>query len=144
MTNENSDPTDAEITLLVNSFYDKVRGDPLLAPIFESRVTDWRGHQQKMTVFWRSVLLGTKEYKGHLMAVHARLPGVAPAHFSRWLELFDQAMHETLPPAARPYTQYIAQRFARALQLGLFGSADQPRQQAPLFNPPSQHRAAPC
>ena len=137
MQDINTEPSEAQITLLVNRFYASVRTDPLLAPVFESKVSDWALHLEKMTGFWRSVLLGTKEYRGHLMAVHARLPDIQPEHFKRWLELFDQALRDTLPPAAMPYTQYIAQRFSRALQLGLFGNAGQQRQTAPLFVKPA-------
>ena len=129
------DPTPAQISLMVDSFYSKVRHDPLLEPVFVGRVSNWPAHQEKMVGFWRSVLLGTKEYKGHLMAMHARLPGIAPAHFERWLELFDQALHEALPPEALPYTRYIAQRFARALQLGLFTRHHEAREPAPTFEP---------
>ena len=146
MQDTNTEPSEAQITLLVNHFYASVRTDPLLAPVFESKVSDWAAHQKKMTGFWRSVLQGTKEYRGHLMAVHGRLPDMQPEHFKRWLDLFEQAIHETLEPAAMPYTQYIAQRFSRALQLGLFGNAGQQRQTAPLFvSPPSSAREVlPC
>lgn len=137
MQDTNTEPSEAQITLLVNNFYASVRTDPLLAPVFESKVRDWAAHQKKMTGFWRSVLLGTKEYRGHLMAVHERLPDIQPDHFNHWLVLFDQTMRETLAPAALPYTGYIAQRFSRALQLGLFGDADQQRQTAPLFVKPA-------
>ena len=131
------EPNSAHITLLVDAFYNKVRIDPLLAPVFAGRVNDWQAHHQKMSAFWRSVLLGTKEYKGHLMAVHANLRGLEAAHFSRWLDLFEQTMQETLPPGVVPYTRYIAQRFTRAMKLGLFTRAEQPREQAPALNPPT-------
>lgn len=146
MQDINTEPSEAQITLLVNNFYARVRIDPLLAPVFESKVSDWAAHQKKMTGFWRSVLLGTKEYRGHLIAIHQRLPGIQPEHFTCWLELFDQTMRDTLEPAARPYTQYIAQRFSRALQLGLFGNAGRQRQTAPVFvNPlPSRREVLPC
>ena len=133
MQDINTEPSKAQIALLVNRFYASVRTDPLLAPVFESQVNDWALHLEKMTGFWRSVLLGTKEYRRHLMAVHKRLPDLQPEHFKRWLELFDQAMRDTLEPAAMPHTQYIAQRFSRALQLGLCSNAGQQRQTAPLF-----------
>ena len=139
-----AEPSAAQINSLVDRFYNKVRAEPLLATLFESRVSNWSLHQEKMTGFWRSVLLGTKEYKGHLMAVHASLPGLAPEHYKVWLELFDQAMRDTLPLEAIPYTQYIAQRFARAMQLGLFPSAEPVREQAPLFSTSknNHHKAA--
>lgn len=146
MTDTNTVPTAPEIAELVNRFYAAVRADPTLAPTFGSRVSDWPAHQLKMMGFWRSVLLGTKVYKGHLMALHARLPGLAPEHFSHWLALFDQTLRETLPPASRAYTEYIARRFARALQLGLFGNAMQQRDQSPLFDPTAngQKVVPPC
>jgi hemoglobin len=146
METQTTEPSPAQISDLVNAFYAKVRSDAQLAPLFDSKVTDWPAHQLKMTGFWRSVLLGTKEYRGHLMAKHEAMADMQPEHFSRWLALFDAAMKETMTPEAMPYTQYIAQRFARALQLGLFGNREQQREPAPLFVNPAanQPEASSC
>lgn len=74
-----------EIKLLVNSFYEKVKQDELLAPVFAH--VYWPHHLPVMYNFWSSVLLGDMSYNGNPFSKHKELP-VKREHFSRWLELF--------------------------------------------------------
>ena len=39
--------TEAMIERLVRAFYDKVRTDPMLAPVFDARIRDWEPHLQR-------------------------------------------------------------------------------------------------
>jgi hemoglobin len=48
---------DAMIETVVRAFYERVRQDPLLAPVFESRISDWEPHLQNMFAFWSSLTL---------------------------------------------------------------------------------------
>src|SRR5690606_8724137 len=41
-----------DLTLLVNAFYDKIRKDDLLAPVFNTIIKDWEPHLEKMVQFW--------------------------------------------------------------------------------------------
>jgi truncated hemoglobin YjbI len=43
---------DAEIWLVVDAFYTKIRADENLAPIFADRVKDWSTHMPQMYAFW--------------------------------------------------------------------------------------------
>lgn len=53
------------ISLLVESFYDRVRKDPELGPIFARAIPgDWGPHLAKMKDFWASVALGDTRYDG--------------------------------------------------------------------------------
>jgi hemoglobin len=79
--------TEAVIRSLVHVFYARVRSDPLLGPVFSTRVEDWPSHLEKLCAFWSSVMLMTGRYKGTPMKAHAELPEIAPKHFRRWLEL---------------------------------------------------------
>lgn len=83
-----------QIKLMVNSFYDKVRSDELLAPIFNRQIGNkWPHHLEKMYRFWQTVLLGEHTYYGSPFAPHAQLP-VDQIHFNRWLELFNKTIDE--------------------------------------------------
>jgi hemoglobin len=83
-----------DVKLLVDSFYDKVRQDDKLAPIFEERIQgNWRPHLEKMYKFWQTVLLGEHTYFGSPFPHHAMLP-VDHSHFSTWLALFNQTIGE--------------------------------------------------
>ena len=109
---------EAMIEALVRGFYARVRGDPLLAPVFESRIADWEPHLDKMFAFWSSLTLQTGRYHGQPMAKHMRLP-VDAHHFDRWLALFEEAARDLCPPAAAERFIERARRVAESLELGV-------------------------
>ena len=79
---------------LVDNFYDKVRKDTLIGPIFDQRIQDrWPEHLEKMYRFWETVLLEDHTYFGSPFPPHANLP-VEWNHFEKWLELFFQTIDE--------------------------------------------------
>ena len=59
---------------LVHSFYDKVRRDAVLGPIFAARIADWGPHLERMVTFWSSVALMTGRYHGRPVPAHTPLP----------------------------------------------------------------------
>jgi hemoglobin len=83
------DRTDIEV--LVNSFYDKVKQDILLAPVFAA--VDWPHHLPVMYNFWSSMLLGDQTYLGTPFQKHVHL-AINSTHFNRWLELFKKTVDE--------------------------------------------------
>lgn len=82
----------AEIETLVNTFYDRVRGDEVLGFIFnEVAQTNWTAHLPKMYAFWETVLFRSGGYTGNPLAAHAKLvplTDMGRAQFDRWLTLF--------------------------------------------------------
>lgn len=82
----------ADIELLVNTFYEKVRGDALLGFIFNDVAgTDWSTHLPKMYAFWETMLFRTGTYTGNPLAAHARLvplTAMGRPQFDRWLAIF--------------------------------------------------------
>jgi hemoglobin len=88
-----SDLTDRkDIVRLVDAFYDRVRADPTLGPIFDGVAhVDWGRHLPKMYDFWESVLFGTIGFKGDPLVAHrdlARRTPLTTVEFGRWLQLF--------------------------------------------------------
>jgi hemoglobin len=80
--------TRQDVEKMVNTFYEKVNQDSLLAPVFNQVAeVDWPHHLPKMYDFWSSILLGDMRYKGNPFQKHIPLP-IDPAHFERWLQLF--------------------------------------------------------
>lgn len=54
-----------EVKKLVDVFYEKVRQDQVLAPIFNEIIQDqWPKHLAKMYRFWQTILLKDLTYKG--------------------------------------------------------------------------------
>src|SRR5690606_26113057 len=65
---------EAMIQALVHGFYDRVRRDDLLGPVFEAHVDDWTPHLERMCEFWSSVALMSGRYHGRPMPKHLPLP----------------------------------------------------------------------
>ncbi len=83
-----------DIRILVHSFYDKVRLNEMLGPIFDRVIEDrWPEHLDKMVRFWSTVLLDAKTYIGTPFMPHLNLP-VEAEHFDQWLALFFQTLDE--------------------------------------------------
>ncbi len=86
------------IRLLVDSFYEKIQVDPLLAPIFtDVAQVDWAHHLPKMYAFWENIILGNNVYHGHPFRPHLLVNQkhtLRVEHFERWLQLFTQTLTE--------------------------------------------------
>jgi hemoglobin len=86
--------TEQDVKTLVDSFYQKVNRDELLAPIFnEVAKVQWQEHLPTMYQFWSSILFRTNTYQGRPWPKHAVLP-VDATHFARWLALFKATVDE--------------------------------------------------
>lgn len=104
---------------LVDRFYDRVRSDELLGPVFNAAVHDWPEHKRLLTRFWSSVALRAGSYRGNPMAVHRALEGVREDHFFRWLALWKDTTADTLAPEYAARMQEYANRIGESLQLGM-------------------------
>lgn len=109
---------EAMIERLVRGFYDRVRGDDLIGPVFAARISNWEPHLQQMFAFWSSVALMTGRYHGQPMRKHLRLP-VDSRHFDRWLALFQQTARDLCPPKAAHHFIERAHRIAESIELGV-------------------------
>ena len=110
--------TEHDVHALVHRFYDRVRADELLGPVFDARIQDWGPHLAKMVDFWSSALRGTARYRGMPMVVHARMPELRPAMFGRWLTLFEQTTTELGQPQLKARADMLARRIAQSLWYG--------------------------
>lgn len=116
--------TRADVELLVNSFYDKVRANEILGVIFNDIAkVDWEDHLPKMYSFWSSILLGERSYSGRPMKVHIDLSRKATmneAAFNEWLTLFHQTVDELFSGAtaetAKTRSVHIARNMIYKIQ----------------------------
>jgi hemoglobin len=111
--------TEPMIRALVETFYERVREDAVLGPIFEKAVKDWDEHFARLSDFWSSVVLMSGRYHGRPMPVHAALPGLNGAHFERWLRIFTVTAREVCPPEAADLFIDRAHRIAQSLKAGI-------------------------
>ena len=121
MTARRDIATTEDIKGLVDAFYDKVRADELIGPIFDSVASfDWEAHLPAMYRFWETLLLGAGTYQGAPFPKHAVLP-IQQAHFERWLSLFMATVSENFAgpksEEAKDRAISIADTFARRMGL---------------------------
>ncbi len=103
--------TEERISDLVEGFYEKIRSDALLGPIFNETITNWPPHLARMKDFWTSIAIESGRFRGNPMIKHLAIPDIERAHFNHWLALFDQTLPEVMPNAAA--CQFLSERAAR-------------------------------
>ena len=106
---------EAKITAMVEAFYRRIPGDPLLGPMYPAE--DLLGAEERLRDFLIMRLGGPQKYleqRGHprLRMRHAPF-SIGIAERDRWLELMESAMDETgVEPAhaeiLRPFFRQIA------------------------------------
>jgi hemoglobin len=114
--------SEAAIRTVLDAFYEKVRADPDLGPVFAKAIPDdaWPAHMAVIQDFWSSVMLKTGRYKRNPFAVHMGVEGISPALFGRWLSLFGETCHAVLAPPLAEEMHDRAIRIGESLQAGLF------------------------
>lgn len=112
---------EAGIKVIVDAFYDRVRADAVLAPVFDAAIApeQWPHHLSRMYDFWSSLLLGSGRYDGRPMPKHMALPGLSDHHFVRWLALFKQTVETHCLPETAALFVDRAERIAHSFRLGL-------------------------
>lgn len=125
MNTPDTDLTEARIAILVDHFYEKVRADPMLGPVFNEAVHDWSEHKRLLTSFWATVALHARRYRGNPLAKHRPLP-IEVRHFERWLELWNETAGEEMSEASAARMTAYAERIAVGLRVGI-GLGDRPR-----------------
>ncbi len=90
--------TKADIKILIDSFYEKVKKDSTIAPIFtDIAKINWEKHLPVMYSFWENTLFYTGAYEGNPMELHKHLHGITPLtteHFKLWVKLFSSTVDE--------------------------------------------------
>lgn len=84
-----------DIYILVRTFYDKIKKDPLIGPFFLETIPThkWEAHLLKLTDFWETNLLFVKKFKGNPIKAHKDLDvafknSINQVHFGKWLALW--------------------------------------------------------
>lgn len=112
--------TEVALEAVVDSFYDRVRRDALIGPIFNSAIADWPEHLEKLQSFWSSVMLTSGRYKGRPLPAHIKhADAISPESFERWLTIWRETTNELLDPQSASALQKKAGRIAESLSLGI-------------------------
>lgn len=112
---------EAMIHDVVHGFYDKIRVDELLGPIFNGVIPadQWPHHLAKMCDFWSSTLLRTYRYEGRPLPPHLAIPELEEEHFRRWLALFQATVERVCPPEVATLFMDRALRIAHSFRLAI-------------------------
>lgn len=122
---------EAALARLIPAFYDRVRADAEIGPLFNEAIEDWPAHLEKLVAFWSSVMLTSGRYKGSPVAEHLKHKArITPAMFDRWLAIWAATTDELMPSAAASALQAKAARIAESLQLALFFRLGDPGRRA--------------
>src|ERR1035437_8431197 len=88
----------SDIEVLVKAFYEKVKTDTLIGPIFNEVIqVNWENHLPVMFDFWENTLFYTGSYTGNPMKSHQHLNGIFPLtseYFKQWNILFISTVDE--------------------------------------------------
>lgn len=110
-----------DVSLLVNTFYAKVRNDKVLGPIFNNIINDWDAHLELLTDFWETQLFLKRKYFGNPVTAHEEVDEktnqtITPEHFGFWLNLWFQTLDELFEGE----TAWIAKNRAQKMSTMLF------------------------
>ena len=110
-----------DISLLVETFYIKIRKDEVLGPIFNTIIKDWESHLILLTDFWETQLLLIRKYRGNPIAAHQEVDdtmnhSITSEHFGLWLNLW----FETLDDLFEGETAWVAKNRAQKMSTMLF------------------------
>lgn len=113
--------SEADIKRVVKSFYTEVQNDPILSPIFATKikVDEWDAHMAHIETFWVSIFLKSRRFDGNPMQKHAAIKGLTPVHFTHWLALFETVTNQCLEAPKAKAMQLMASRIGKSLQMGL-------------------------
>lgn len=101
-----------DIELMVDTFYNAVREDDLIGPIFNNAIKDnWPTHLDTMYRFWQTVLLQEATYRGSPFVPHRKLP-IQPQHFERWIYHFNTTMDQNFVGDIADEAKWRAERMA--------------------------------
>lgn len=108
-----------QIVQLVDRFYEKVRADELLGPIFtDIAQVDWSSHLPRLYAFWQAVLFGEGGFRGNPLGIHFKLLAKTPMdwpRFQRWLDLFQATVDELFAGKRADHIKRAAEDMANVI-----------------------------
>ena len=117
-----------DVSKLVNAFYDKIRKDEFLGPIFEMHLEGrWPAHLEKLTDFWETNLFGIPKFRGNPQSAHAIVDRnldyeVSQSHFSHWVEMWHETIDEMFEGMLADRAKMAAERMAQGLFMGMLSN----------------------
>ncbi len=112
-----------DVSLLVHTFYDRIRKNDLLGPIFNNHIAEdqWPAHLEKLTDFWETNLFGIPKFKGNPSQKHVKVDResghtISQVHFGEWLNVW----YKTIDDLFEGDLAFKAKNSARKMATGQF------------------------
>ena len=88
-----------DVSLLVRSFYNKIRANEEIGPFFNETIHDWEDHLEKLTDFWETNLFAVRKYFGNPIEAHIKVDEkfnnvIDSSIFGLWLNLWFETLDE--------------------------------------------------
>ncbi len=111
----------ADVRLLVETFYGKIRKHEILGPIFNGIISDWDSHLTLLTDFWETQLFLKRKYHGNPVTAHQEVDEkmdhtITSEHFGLWLNEWFTTIDELFEGE----TAWIAKNRAQKMSTMLF------------------------
>lgn len=116
-----------DVYLLVTTFYEKVRKDKLLGPIFNETIDDWPEHLDRLTDFWETNLFGVARFKGNPLLKHQLVDahqnyGLEALHFGVWFNLWFETLDDLFEGEKANFAKNRARNIGNFLYLKIFSA----------------------
>jgi hemoglobin len=115
----------ADVSVLVRTFYAKIRKEEVLGPIFNNNITDWDSHLELLTNFWETQLFLKRTYHGNPVTAHQEVDEkmnhtITSEHFGLWLNLWFETIDELFTGEAAWIAKNRAQKMSTMLFMQMF------------------------
>jgi len=114
-----------DISLLVRTFYAKIREDEVLGPIFIKIIGDWESHLELLTDFWETQLFLKRKYFGNPVIKHQEVDEktghtIGSEHFGQWINLWFSTIDELFEGETAWVAKNRAQKMSTMLYLQMY------------------------
>lgn len=116
-----------DLSLLVHTFYNKIRADEEITFYFNDMIQDWDEHLEKLTDFWEMNLFGGKMYKGDPLKAHVKVDShfggkIGSNEFGIWLNHWTQTIDELFEGENVDILKRRARKMGTFIYMGMFNS----------------------
>lgn len=114
-----------DISLLVHTFYSKIKEDKEIGFYFNETIQNWDEHLEKLTDFWEMNLFGGRIFNGNPIAAHNRVDSnfdesITPELFGIWLNLWFATIDELFEGENAAILKRRARKMSTMLYMNIF------------------------
>ncbi len=115
------DLTHAQVRALVVSHSEKLRQNDKLATVYQNNMKcDWEDYEAQAVRFWCAALMKDRSYTGRPIGKYrSSAKQVGSEDIAKWLNLFENAIDECIPEAARLDTRKCASQVVDCFHMAM-------------------------